>query len=339
MTIKEISVQPYSLKFKKSFHTSKSILTNRKGLLIAITNTDGLTGIGDCAPLPAFGSESFEEAEKQINSILEIFPKEFQISSINSVLPLSISLPTVKSAFEQALMDLYSKEMKIPLLEQFPFIHKKEIEINTVIGFASPENTFELATQKIEAGYKTIKLKIGRDDFNNDLSCIKSVQKTLKEGCKLRLDVNGKWSPSEAEKNFSKLKYFNIEYIEQPVESVKDFPELQAATKIPLATDESLRSSEDAFEIINNNLAQVLILKPMLLGGFLNTLEIILLAEKNNKRTVISSSFESSVGKRNLVLLASLIKGDVAHGISVNEYFDDELVPDIYPVFSGRIIL
>lgn len=46
---------PYALPFKRPWQTSRGEIRERHGRLLRLKTADGLTGWGDCAPLPEFG--------------------------------------------------------------------------------------------------------------------------------------------------------------------------------------------------------------------------------------------------------------------------------------------
>ncbi len=77
----------------------------------------------------------------------------------------------------------------------------------------------------------------------------------------------------------------------------------------------------------------------MILGGLLPTLEIIEMAEKKNIIPVITSSFESAIGKANAVIAAASLKKEIAHGLALSDYFKSDLIPDPFPVKHGKISL
>ena len=186
-------------------------------------------------------------------------------------------------------------------------------------------------------GFKTIKVKTGRDNFDEDLEVIASIRKAVGNKIKIRIDSNGKWSVEEAEKKLNRLKEFSLEYAEQPVNSIDEFRELKQKIQVPLAADESIRNIETAGSFSESKSIDFIILKPMMLGGLIPTLEIIELAEKNNITPVVTSSFESAVGRANVVIAASTVNSDIAHGLAVSRYFEDDITEDKYPVVNGII--
>ena len=130
---------------------------------------------------------------------------------------------------------------------------------------------------------------------------------------------------------------FSLEYAEQPVNSIDEFKELKQKTPVPLSADESIRNIETAESFLESKAINFVILKPMMLGGLIPTLEIIELAERNNVIPVVTSSFESAVGRANAVITASTVNSDIAHGLSVSRYFEADIAEDKYPVANGNI--
>jgi o-succinylbenzoate synthase len=331
----------YNLKLNKPFETSKGIISERKGFLIKLKSDTGKTGVGDAAPFPEFGSETYLEAENEIRNLkvnLKIDLLDIEKSIVESLQPL-IKFPALHNGFEQALISLISKENNLSINVILNESSKKEINVNAVIGFLPPEESAKEAEKLIKLGYTTLKLKAGRDKFEDDLKCIKSVREAIGDKINLRIDVNGKWSLQEAIDNLKELIPFNLEYVEQPVNSFANFKGLKNKTNIPIAADESIKSLKNAVEFIQQKAAAVFILKPMMLGGIYPVLKIKDLAERNNIKVVITSSFESVVGRAMTIFAASTVKSDIAHGLATGNYFEKDLFKDPYPVNNGIISL
>ncbi len=336
-----LTYSPYSLKFKKPFSTAKGIIIERKGILINLIAETKYKGIGDVAPFPEFGSESYDDAIK----FLDNFKLNLKVDldniykSIDENLSSLNNLPALRHGLEQALLNLVCRERKTTLNKLLSVTSKKELNVNAVIGFLSPAETAERSKELVGNGFLTLKIKVGRDDFEEDLNCISSIRQTIRSGVKLRIDANGKWTLSQAKDNLKRLEKFNIEYVEQPVKNIDDFVELSKHTSIPLAADESLRTFDDALNIIKKKSADVLIIKPMMLGGITPVIKIIELAGIHNVKTIITSSFESSIGRSLAVFAASLIGDNSAHGLATSDYFEKDIATDPFPVIGGKIIL
>src|SRR3990172_7970765 len=277
MKIVRSSCSPYILKFKQPFSTSKGKISERKGFLIKLDSANGKSGYGDCCPLPEFGSESYEQAEAMLQDLelkIRIDTNDFEQSILKTLEPLN-GFPTLRYGFEQALINLISREMNLSMNEILNSSSKKTLNVNAAIGLLSPEESVSAAKSLISKGFKTIKIKVGREDFKEDSACIKALRENISKEINLRIDANGKWNLPEAISALSQLQNFGIEYAEQPVNKIDDYLALSQKTKIPLAADESIRSFKDAYYFISRKAVSVIILKPMMLGGVIPTLKII----------------------------------------------------------------
>jgi o-succinylbenzoate synthase len=337
----QLTYSPYSLKFKIPFLTAKTEIKERKGFILRLSDSSGFEGIGDASPFAEFGSESLSDVENTLSDFtLKIKIDESDIeNSLSNTLKEFSKLPALRHGLEQAILNLLCRKKNTTIDKLLNLKLNKQVKINAAIGLLNPEESVKKVESFIEEGYNTIKVKAGREIFDDDLSVIKSIREAVGENIKLRIDPNGKWKVDEAIKNLNKLKEYNIEYAEQPVNDLKDYIKLSNETSISLAPDESIRSISDANEFINSGAISYLIIKPMLLGGLVPTLEIIKLAKSNNIIPVITSSFESAVGKAYIVIAAASIDTDVAHGIGITKYYEKDVMKDPFPIKSGKIIL
>ncbi len=337
----KLTYSPYTLKLKKSFFTARTEIKERKGFILRLTDADGFEGIGDCCPFPEFGSESIEDVENVVSDFkLKVIINETEIEkSINNCLLNYNKLPALRHGLEQAIINIICNKNKTTIDKLLNLKLKKRVNVNAAIGFLNVEESVKAARNHIEKGFTTIKLKIGRSNFEEDFSVIKLIRETFGENIKLRTDSNGNWNLDEAIINLRALEQFDIEYAEQPVNNLSDYIKLKKKTNIPLAPDESIRSVKDAKEFIKSGAVSYLILKPMMIGGMLPTLEIIKQALTENIIPVITSSFESAVGKTNAVIAAATVKVIVAHGLGVADHFINTITNDPFPIKSGKIIL
>jgi o-succinylbenzoate synthase len=341
MKIVHSSCSSYKLKFKQSFTTSKGKISERNGFLIKLDSANGKSGYGDCCPLPDFGSESYEQAEAKIKDLelkIKIDLNDIEKSILKTLEPLN-DCPTLRHGFEQALLNLISRDQDISLNEILNTSSKKTLNVNAAIGFLSPEESVSAVKSLISKGFKTIKIKVGREDFTEDSACIKALREIISKEINLRIDANGKWNLPEAISALSQLEKFGIEYAEQPVNKIDDYLALSQKTKIPLAADESIRSLKDAYDFISRKAVSVILLKPMMLGGIIPTLKIIQYAQENKIKVVVTTSLDSCIGRSFAVLAASFVEQETAHGLGTAELFEKDLFPDPYPVTNGQIHL
>lgn len=340
MIIKDFKYFPFSLQLKNPFQSSTQIIKQRNGFIISLRDELGNQSFGEASPLSGFSKETHNGLIQNLletKSKLENLFLTEDLSTINNQLSTFEFVPSVRFALEQAILSFMIKRNK-NFINQFVENLKSEINVNAVFGFEENKNIFTAIEKKIQTGYSTFKIKVGRDNFEKDLKLINEVRRRFGKNITIRLDVNGKWRFEDAKNYLEQLSSFNIQYIEEPCTNLDDLIKLAETSPIPIAIDESVHTIDDAFEVINNSHIEFIVLKPMVLGGLISSFRIIKEAEKKNKKVIISSSFESAVGKSGLVLLAAITNHNFAHGLDTSEFFVKDICSDPFNVKAGKII-
>jgi o-succinylbenzoate synthase len=336
----ELTYIPYSTKLKKPFHTSGKTISAREGFILILKSKTKSLGIGEAAPLPEFGSETYEETElalQNFNLKLSIDIGNIE-ESIEQNLKNFSGLPSLKCGLELAILKLICSEKSTSIPDLLNRSYPELIVVNGVIGLISADRAEETVLDLLGKGFRTIKVKVGRNDFEEDLTVIKKIRDAAGKDIKIRIDANAKWGKDEAVDYLTKLESFNIEYAEQPVKYLDDFLFLKNKTTIPLAVDESLRTMDDAQKFIVSRAAEYVILKPMMLGGIIPTLKIADMAKESGIKSVVTSSFEGVIGRIGAVNAAAFVNNELAHGLATADYFDEENIPDPFPVKDGKIL-
>lgn len=340
MILKEIKYTPFSYKFKTSFQISKRITKERKGFFISIHDELGSVSVGECSPLPVFSSESLSDVEEFLSTELKQLighKLEGDLQSIKQIAVKITELHSLQFALEQAMLGLAMQRDKNFLRNNFS-AGKKTIPVNAVIGLDKPENVFAKVTDKYKTGFRTFKIKVGRENFSDDYEIIKLIRKKYYSGVSIRLDANGKWDIDNAVDNLAKLSEFDIEYIEEPCGNLNCLIKLAERSSIPIAVDESLKTYENVEEVLKSGKVKFLIIKPMILGGIINAVRLIKLSEEHGKKIIISSSFETPVGKSALVFLSTLISHNHAHGLDTAGMFEKLSIVDPFPIQNSNVV-
>jgi len=81
------------------------------------------------------------------------------------------------------------------------------------------ETMLDEAIQKVESGYKVIKLKIGGIDFEDEIRILETLRERFGDRITIRLDANGAFRIEEALSKLNRLAKFNIHSIEQPIKA------------------------------------------------------------------------------------------------------------------------
>ena len=110
------------------------------------------------------------------------------------------------------------------------------------------EAMYSRIEEKLTAGFRCVKLKIGAIDFNSELELLKSIRSRYgKDEIELRVDANGAFLPSEAMFKLDRLSRYDIHSIEQPIRQGqwREMEALCRNTPIPIALDEELIGIND----------------------------------------------------------------------------------------------
>jgi O-succinylbenzoate synthase len=180
-----------------------------------------------------------------------------------------------------------------------PLLFRTNVEVNGTIPAIDDVEEISRIVELI-TGVKSFKIKVG-ENIELDVARVKKVR-SLRPDCSIKVDVNGAWSVDEAA-SFLKL-VGEIEYIEQPCETIEELRELKKQTNIKIAGDEIIRKAVDPFAVDLNGAVDILMLKVQPLGGIKRSHALI---NHHKLPVVVSSALESAVGiDYGLVLAASI---------------------------------
>ena len=305
MTIVAADWLPYRLPLRRPWQTSRGTLNERHGRLRRLTDDDGRTGWGDCAPLPEFG---IDEAA------------------------------ATAFAEESAALDLAAQRAGLPLdawlSGRAPVA---SVAVNASFGPISTVDRNRLA-QAVAAGFTVAKLKAGVAPVDDEIAALHRLAATLPPTLRLRLDANRAWPLAAARRFVAAGAGLPIDGLEEPLADPTHalLASLQAAANFPLAIDESIRLLDTAF--FRHPPVRRLVLKPARHGGLLASTELALRARASGLEVVVTSALESACGIATLAHLAAAVAPEAVHGLATGDWLagDAGLPPRIV---DGRMRL
>lgn len=298
----------YHIPFKSPFRIAGNEFSFREGIIMVFSDGE-MEAYGEVAPLPGFSTESLQQVETVLKMNREHLDNSFtqgQAKEVLNVINQVHQFPSLSFGLDTLLHDYEAKKAGKSLVQFLFGDDYHAVDCNATLPIMGPEETLQKAGELIELGYKTLKLKVGTD-FAKELHTLKSLRQKFPELI-LRIDANQAWSESEAEDHLTKLEPLQIEYCEQPV-SADDIPalaRLKERVSIPIAADESLRNKQSIAEVCRQQAADILILKPNMIGTFKDILVTNRLADTHNIEAVFTTSLETSVS---IAAIAALTAG------------------------------
>ncbi len=337
MIIRDFNFSSFNLELKEPLRNATFTIASRAGFIIKITDENNFIGYGEVSPLQGFSAETLEECEVALNTLYyRIISKSANSEEFDLISELHTisNLPSLLFGIEQAVISLLIQRGELRSLLK----REKNISVNGIVGIKSKEETFREVDDLLAEDFKTIKIKLGVNSVEDDVEFIKSITNRIDDSIKIRLDVNGNWNYKEAEFAVNNLPHGKVELLEQPVNNINELVMLSDFSRIPIAIDESIKTIAEAKDIIERSNIKTIILKPSILGSIIQTISLIKSAENLKKKIIISSAFESVVGRSALVLIASFVKGDHAHGLNTAIYLGEDLATDHYKIYKGEML-
>jgi L-Ala-D/L-Glu epimerase len=272
--------------FRRPFATATGMWLHREAWIVLLEGSDGRVGLGEAVLEP--------DATEVEETILARAIRETTGRAREGDLPDAEELELLggpgrafRAALDGARLDL--------ALE----LDGVAVPVNGTIGFAAPREGAEAAQQALEAGFRTLKLKAGAERETEDLVArVRAIRQAVGPEIRLRLDVNGAWDLATAEDRLDAVARFDIEYVEQPLawDDTAGAAELRARTGVAVAADEAVYSPGAARSLLAAGAADVLVVKPVRVGGPVAVAEIAAAAAAHEVPVVLSTLFETGIG-------------------------------------------
>lgn len=246
--------------------TSRQSMTVKETYYIKIWEESNpeIYGVGECAIFRGLSSDDTPAYASRVADLCR------EIASVNLS---DISESSLRFGFETAMADL-SSGGNLNFLPGEWSEGKVGININGLVWMGDFHTMQQRIDEKVSAGFKCIKLKIGGLDFERELALLSYLRDTYNSAeLEVRLDANGAFSPRQALAYIDRLAKFDIHSLEQPIKPLQwnIMREICRCSPIPIALDEELIGNLDydkRCRLLDATRPSFIILKPSLCGGF-----------------------------------------------------------------------
>ncbi|MBY6188038.1 o-succinylbenzoate synthase [Marinobacter hydrocarbonoclasticus] len=272
-----MNLYAYTLPLATPLRFAGHTLNERRGILIKLEQGEHV-GWGDCAPLPGFSHDSFEQCRDALHALArgETHP---------DTLP-----PAARFALDCARWQL-NRESRLSLPPAIPLL----------VG--TPEQ--QLAQfDALETPPGEVKLKLARDTVENEIALVYALL-ARQPKLRLRIDANRGWDWESASHFAASIPLDSVRYVEEPCADLNDSLRLYAQHRLPLALDESTQVPGFQYESLPG--VRALVLKPTLIGSLERLQQLIDQATMDGVEVVLSSAFESNIGLTHLAHLANAL--------------------------------
>ncbi len=290
--------------------------TERTATIIAVRTAEGVTGLGEAAPLPDYSIDTLADTARAIADLASRAPLELATPGHASAIADRVThAPAARFALETALLAAYAQSTRTSIARLLAAMPQAELR-NAVVVDDEAE-----AEAAVARGARCLKIKVGSADPDADIRRVRAIA-ACAPGAQLRLDANRAWPADDVDRILAPLGELPIDYVEEPCRDAHLM--LDCDLRFRLALDESLVDLDRAAlsRALTSPRLAALVLKPTLLGGFARCLELAALAHRHGVAPVVTHTLEGPLGTAACIELARAIGADVPVGLAPHPALD-----------------
>jgi len=299
MKITKLDAWPVSMRLSEPYTIAYQTVQAVKNVFLRIETANGHSGYGCAAPDETVTGETVESVIRVLEDCVAPSIKGSDPLRVAMILERQKRSITAQSsalaAVDMALYDLLGKAANLPVWKLLGGFRNR-IETSVTIGILSVTETVERAREFAARGFRSLKLKGGRD-VDGDIERVLKVREALANKVALRFDANQGFTVEQSLRFVEGTRQANLELIEQP--TPKGQPDLlgrvTSVVPIPVMADESLMTLRDAFRIAQQELADMVNVKLMKVGGISEALQVTAVARSAGLEVMVGCVDEAAL--------------------------------------------
>jgi o-succinylbenzoate synthase len=312
---------PYDLEFVRPWRSASGTYTRRQGWTLLLETGLGVTGIGECAPLPEAGTETADEARAALSEWVEAVAG-MELDTLWVALDNEPPPPSVRCAFEGAVAHIRATRLGLPLARLINPGCRLIVRVNASIGTAD-QGLEERVAAAAGAGFHVLKVKVGMGEPDDEFQSLRVAASRLPPGGAFRLDANGAWDGESAREWLGRLAGLPIESIEEPLAGADPdgLRRLQQSVTFPIALDESLPRYA-AEGLLADLPVRRIVIKPTVAGGIRPARRLV---EQAATEVVFTTALEAAPGRWLVAHMAAALGSHCHHGLDTGQWFAADL--------------
>jgi o-succinylbenzoate synthase len=333
----DASVESFAVDLARPLGTAAGTIERREGFLVRIADGDH-AGVGEASPLAGW-----TESREACGRVLDAAAERARDDDIDAALDVLGGAPAARHGFAGALADLRARRAGVPLYRHLaPDGDAVDaVPVNATVGDGPVEETVASAREAVDAGFGCVKVKVGARPVSEDVGRVTAVRDAVGEGVAVRADANGGWTRVQAYEAYRNLAGAAVAYVEQPLASddLGGLSGLRGDT-VGVAVDETLADTP-LEAVLTADAADVVVLKPQVLGGLDRTVAAARRARQAGVTPVVTTTVDAVVARTGAVHAAAAVASDAGSiapcGLATADRLADDLGPDPAPVDDGHV--
>jgi len=324
----------YSIPFRKPLHTAAGSITHRKGFWLRYRTSKSIL-FAEAAPLPGFSrpDDTLETVtfwlsrhQAMLQEYLQQGEKLHPGVQAGELLDAYRSLSTLLHQAPGDIPASLNYALDVLLLQLWLSGQQQDMKPVSLNALA---NSRDEVLRSVELGYRTLKVKIAVNE-EAELNLLDHIRRQYPR-VHLRLDANRGWDPGETEHWLPQFMAFDPEYIEEPTADLSTLQDLTRRYPSQIGADERVRNLDDAIAVLEQQTADVFIIKPMMCMGLADFLSILDVLKSREKKIVVTSALDTGLARRSYALLASLfLDENTSHGLATGSLLKFDAWDDIH---------
>lgn len=278
-----------------SITTSQREYNTREVALVIVETDNGLTGVGESLGYPPVVISIIQNCLAPLligqpaDDIHRLWQTMLRGSWFRSQSGVSVE---ALSAIDIALWDLKGKALGVPVYSLLGGASRKEIPVYaTGMYFKDAEELVDEAAALVEAGFRSVKMKIGYPEgVQKDIAQVSRVRSAIGDQIALMVDANGAYGVPEAIAVSRELRYMDVRWMEEPLRAygphhdLDGYRQLKLNSEVPIAWGEAEYLTEGILPYLTGRCIDVLQPDVCRFGGITECQRAIVAARLFNTR-------------------------------------------------------
>lgn len=349
VSVSAVEVLTAELPFRFSFGHALAERRSSTNVFVKVTLSDGTIGFGEGIPRHYVTGETVEGAvsalcDRHVPALIGCKLADPEtVPALLAELATSAPRPALPGAawcaLELALLDAAGRCFDLPAQHWLGPVRAPVLSYDAVIPFSGSRALGPVALLVRMLRIPRVKVKVGVD-LDHDLHRLRLLRRVLGGDVDLRVDANCAWTVEQALSAIDRMRPYRISLVEQPVaaDDLDGLCRLTATCPELIAVDESLRTVDEAKDLVAAKACDAFNIRVSKCGGLLASMRIAALAADAGLTCIVGaqvgeSGILSAAGRH----LAACIAPRYLEGSAGRLLLDEDITRErVLPGWGGR---
>ncbi len=287
----QMSIAERVLRLRRPLESAYGAVRERELITVALTDSDGVSGFGEAAPLEPYDGVSTARVRAALESYRPVLMQSEGVSGPRLIEACRRveDLPAALAAIDLALWDRAGRRAGRPVAALLTDDPATEVTVNATVGATDRAGAAEQAARAVRLGFGCVKVKVGVGD---DAGRVAAVRAAVGPHVALRVDANGAWDVEGAVRAIEALAPVGLELVEEPTHGLEGVREVRERVAARVAIDET--AAEHG--ALGAGVADAVCLKISRCGGIAGLLAAAALVRASGAEVYLASTLDGPLG-------------------------------------------